>query len=291
MAEKMMVILAESGHPIFRATSPLSRAQLKSKGGGKLSIHYCADLDTIKTVLRTIISVNQLSLYGAVSKMCEEYESFHDRTGQPVMRGQSSSSFVPSVIKTEVPLDCDDRAHKDFLLQRYRERIEKLSQQDKISKFFMDAGFLNVVEIGQYFMTKDTAEFSQFTDAVACREYALPRGENHLTRMVGFEGTPKVGPYWKLQPVVSRQIWSRDQNHVHEHRQFSLMGQTFSWLKQNGHESEQQETSETQFEQYALRLNASLPAHPQELFLLERELGLTLNQENIRSTIIQCPRN
>ena len=41
----------------------------------------------------------------------------------------------------------------------------------------MDAGFLNVVEIGQYFMTKDTAEFCQFTDAVACREYTLPRDE------------------------------------------------------------------------------------------------------------------
>ena len=41
----------------------------------------------------------------------------------------------------------------------------------------MDAGFVNVVEIGQYFMTKDTAEFSQFTDAVACREYTLPRDE------------------------------------------------------------------------------------------------------------------
>ena len=45
----------------------------------------------------------------------------------------------------------------------------------KMSKFCMDAGFLNVVEIGQYFMTKDTAEFSQFTDAAACREYTLPR--------------------------------------------------------------------------------------------------------------------
>ena len=33
----------------------------------------------------------------------------------------------------------------------------------------MDAGFLTVVEIGQYFMTNDTAEFSQFTNAVACR--------------------------------------------------------------------------------------------------------------------------
>ena len=101
----------------------------------------------------------------------------HDRTVQPFVGGQSSSSFVPSVIKTEVPLDCDDRAHKDLLLQKYGERIEKLSQQDKLSNFCMDAGFLNVVEIGQYFMTKDTAEFSQFTDAVACREYTVPRDE------------------------------------------------------------------------------------------------------------------
>ena len=37
MAEKMMVTLAESGHPVFGVTSPLSRGVLKSKGGGKLS--------------------------------------------------------------------------------------------------------------------------------------------------------------------------------------------------------------------------------------------------------------
>ena len=76
MAEKMMLEFAERGHPIFRATSPLSRGVLKSKGHGKLSIHYCADLETIETVFRTIISVNQLSLYGAVAEMCEEYETF-----------------------------------------------------------------------------------------------------------------------------------------------------------------------------------------------------------------------
>ena len=83
---------------------------------------------------------------------------------------------MPSVIKTETLLDCDDRAHKDLLLQQYGERIEKLSQQDKLSKFCVYAGFLNVVEIGQYFMTKDTAEFSQFR-AAACREYTLPGDE------------------------------------------------------------------------------------------------------------------
>ena len=75
MAEKMLEF-AESGHPVFRATSPLSRGQLKSKGHGKLSIHYCADLETIQTVFRTIVSVNQLSLHGAVEKCVKNTKSF-----------------------------------------------------------------------------------------------------------------------------------------------------------------------------------------------------------------------
>ena len=78
MAVRMMLEFAECGHPIFRATSPLSRGRLKSKGHGKLSIHYCADLETIETIFRIIISVNQLSLYGAFAEMCEEYETLHD---------------------------------------------------------------------------------------------------------------------------------------------------------------------------------------------------------------------
>ena len=85
-----MLTFAESGHPVFRATSPLSRGTLKSKGGGKLSIHFCADPGTTETVFRTIISVNQLSIYGAVAEMCEQCDSCHDRTGRPVVEGQSN---------------------------------------------------------------------------------------------------------------------------------------------------------------------------------------------------------
>ena len=99
-AELMMIKLGEIGHPVFRPTSPLSRGTHKSKGGGKLSIHYCADLETIDTIFRTVLSVNQLSLYGAIAEMCEDYECCHDRTWIPVVGGQSSPSFVPSVIKT-----------------------------------------------------------------------------------------------------------------------------------------------------------------------------------------------
>ena len=152
IAEKMLVEFAESGCPIFRATTPLSRCKLRSKGHGKLSIHFAADQETIETIFRIIVSANQLSLYGAVANMCEECESFHDRSGQlDKVMGQS---IVLSEIKTEVLLENDDPAYQNFLLQRYEERIKSLSQTDRVSKFCMDAGFISVVENGTVFHDK-----------------------------------------------------------------------------------------------------------------------------------------
>ena len=49
-AESMMIKFRESGYPVFRATSPLSRGVLRSKFGGILSTHFCADGRTIETV-------------------------------------------------------------------------------------------------------------------------------------------------------------------------------------------------------------------------------------------------
>ena len=187
IAEKMLLEFAESGCPIFRATTPLSRGKLKSKGHGKLSIHFAADQETIETFFRIIVFANQLSLYEAVANMCEECESFHDRSGQPdVVMGQS---IVLSEIKTEVPLENDDPAYQNFMLQRYEERIESLSQTDRVSEFCMDAGFLSVVEIGQYFMTIDTGE--QFY-AKACREYTLPRNDGSSQPKGWIQGNTKI---------------------------------------------------------------------------------------------------
>ena len=169
VAPQLMITFAESRHPIFRSTSPLSRGVLKSKGGGKLSIHFCADGETVETVLRTIISVNQLSICGAVSDLCEECKTCHVRTGRLVVARQSDPLFVPSVMKTHALLT-DDLAQEEDLLHMYQERVERLSQQDRVIKFCAAPGFLTTVEVGQYFMTKDTDEFSQFTDSVACRE-------------------------------------------------------------------------------------------------------------------------
>ena len=118
-------------------------------------------------------------------------------------------SIVLSEIKTEVPLDNDDPAYQNFLLQQYEERIERLSQTDKVSTFGMDAGstlgmdagFLSVVEIGQYFMTEDTGDVTQF-HAVACREYTLPREDGSSQPRGWIQGNTKLDPCWKLRPVA-----------------------------------------------------------------------------------------
>ena len=309
IAEKMMLTFAESGHPFFRATSPLSRGVLKSKGGGKLSIHYCADFETLETVFRTIISVNQLSLYGAVAEMCEEYESCHDRTERPVVRGQSSPSFVPSVIKTNIPLN-DDLAHEEFLLQRYKERIEKLSQQDRLSKFCTDAGFLTTVEVGQYFMTKDTEEFLQFTDSVACREYTLPRDEDSSDPKGWIRENTKIGPVLEvttscLQGKYGVEIRIKSMNKYNSHSWVPIshgLNKLVTTLNNN-----EQETSEVQFEEYALKLNASdfasrskAKAKPQRrnsvssstrTIHIGKRTWTDIEPQNFRSPIIQCRRN
>ena len=67
MAKRMMLEFAESGHPFFRATNPLSRCRLKSKGHGKLSIHYCGDLETIETIFR-ILSLQTSSVFTEQSR-------------------------------------------------------------------------------------------------------------------------------------------------------------------------------------------------------------------------------
>ena len=194
VAELMMIKFGESGHPVFRATSPLSRGTLKSKGGGKLSIHFCADGETIETVVRTIISVNQLSIYGAVSDLCDEYRAYQARTGRPVLAEQSDPLFEPASLLMTTPTPSTEVPAQEDLLQKYRERVEMLSQQNRVIKICIDAGFLTTVEVGQYFMTKDTEEFSQITEPVACREYTLPRDEKSSDPRGWIRGNTKIGP-------------------------------------------------------------------------------------------------
>ena len=189
IAEDMLLKFAESGHPIFRSTTPLSRGKLKSKGKGKVSIHFSAEPETIDTIYRIILSVNQLSVYGAVAAICEEFVGQPDNTGQPVvLEGQS---IVLGEVEAEAPAQ-EEPQNSNVALQKYFQQVRQLSPEDKLGKFCKEAGFMSVVEVGQYFVTRNASEFLLKT--VACREYTLPRDDPASEAKGWIQGNTRIGP-------------------------------------------------------------------------------------------------
>ena len=106
-------------------------------------------------------------------------------------------SIVLSEIKAEVPLQNEIPSHQNVLLQQYEERIKLLSQENKVSEFCMDAGVVHVVEVGQYFMTKDTGDFTK-CHTMTCREYTLPRDDGSSQPRGWIQGNSRIGRVLKF---------------------------------------------------------------------------------------------
>ena len=118
----------------------------------------------------------------------------------------------------------------------------------------MDAGFLNV-EIGQYFMTKDTAEFSQF-HAVACCAYTLPRDEEASQPKGWVQGNTKIGPVLEVARCylhgkygVEIRIMSINRDTSHSWVRISHGSNKFVMNLNNN----EQDIPEVQLEEYALK--------------------------------------
>ena len=128
-----------------------------------MSIHFSAEPETI---YRIILSANQLSIYGAVAAICDEFVGQPDNTGEPViLEGQS---IVLGEVKAEVPAQ-EEPQDSNIALQKYFQQVQRLSPEDRLGKFCKEAGFMSVVEVGQYIVTRNASEF--LLKSVACREY------------------------------------------------------------------------------------------------------------------------
>ena len=134
VAELMMIRFGEGRHPVLPIHESIVPRTLKCRGGGKLSINFCAVGWTIETVFRTTTSVNQLSIYGAVSDLCEEYSACQTRTERPVLAGQSDPLFEPAKLLITKPTPSIETPAQEDLLQKYKERVERLSQQNRVLK-------------------------------------------------------------------------------------------------------------------------------------------------------------
>ena len=133
----------------------MKRGTLKSNGGGKLSIHFCGDPQTDEVIFRTIISVNQLSAYGAVADMCEEVASRISNCSASMERLVAKDKLETMVAPTDLssttnPLLTNAQARRN-LLRDYKQRFADLPDDLRMIKLCSDAGFMKTVDRGQYF--------------------------------------------------------------------------------------------------------------------------------------------
>ena len=102
-------------------------------------------------------------------------------------------------------------------------------------------------------MTKDTEEFSQFTEPVTCREYTLSRDEKSSDPKGWIRGNTKIGPVLEvttsyLQSKYGVKIWVGS---VNSHGLNKLVTD----LIDKEYDDNEQETSQMKSEEFALKTN------------------------------------
>ena len=172
----MQFFFERSGHPVFRCTSALERGELRSKGGGRTTIHFTASDDNVQLLLKMIISVNQLSLYGEVADVIIELADDQRAPGKPVALDQMEQDILTQLPLAEVQANEERQGN---LLQNYERRFEKLPEDQKLSKLCSEAS-LNLVEVGQIFYTLPSPNGAN--NRSLCREYTLPRWKGILCK-------------------------------------------------------------------------------------------------------------
>ena len=127
-------------------------------------------------------------------------------------------SIVLGEVKAEVPVHDEDPRNDQMIWQQYIQQVESLSPESKVSGFCKETGFMRIVEVGQYLVTKDTGNLRQFR-SVACREYTLPRDDPSSQAKGWIQGNMRIGPVLEVTTSfqhfkygIGIRIWSVNQD-------------------------------------------------------------------------------
>ena len=143
----------------------------------------------VELLLQMVISVNHLSIYGAVADMIEELPVGREALGKPVASGQLDKQEILTQSALAEMQANEERQWN--LLQEYEQRFEKLSEDQKLSRLCSEAG-LRLVEVGKLFYALPSPRGK--ANHSLCQEYTLPRDQKR-TRVKGWiQNNVRFGP-------------------------------------------------------------------------------------------------
>ena len=183
---------------------------------------------------------------------------------RPVLAGQSDPLFEPAKLLITTPTPLIEIPAQENLLQKYKERVERLSQQNRVIKICTDAGFLTTFDVGQYFMTKILKNSHNLQNQWLVVSTTLPRDENSTDPKGWIRRNTKIGPVLEvttsyLQGKYGVEIRIESVNKDHSHSWVSIshgLNKLVTDLIDKEYDDNEQETSETKTEAFALKTDA-----------------------------------
>ena len=187
----------------------------------KKSIQFNGSEEIVELILRTVISVNQLRIYGAVADLWTELD--------PDSRNQNEGEICESLeIPTEIPIvnaisQSSTSSAQGDLLQEYERKFAELPDDQKLSKPCSDAGFLKEIGKGQFFIGIEEGPEVMLT---ACREYTQPRNLKTSRTRGWIRSNTKIGQ------VLDAKIYPHEGRYCADIMIESLFkDQTDSWVR------------------------------------------------------------
>ena len=168
-AEDMMLELTETIHPLFRASIAFESGELRSKEGCKKTNHFNGSEKNIELILRTVMSANQLSIYGAVADICAELSKDNMASGKPQAHaaqdlfGNDENSYRTSYCRPSNRWTATGN-----LLREYELQFERLSDAQKLSKLCSSVGLKTFERdnISSHLIQKDRAEWYIYVENI-----------------------------------------------------------------------------------------------------------------------------
>ena len=194
----------ETGHPVFKSISALSRGILKRKRD-RCTIHFNADSSNTGLLFRTIHPANQLSIYGAVSSWCEE---FAQRT--PIQKESISEKFAaeeneqlqknvkPREVNSLVQTPRIDNRASGNRLRECLQRFETLENAIQFTRVCEDTTIARRVSIGMCYKTIPDVDEGFGDRTPACREWTLLRADSDSTIYAGIPGQTLIGAVFQV---------------------------------------------------------------------------------------------
>ena len=167
----------ESGHPVFKSISALSRGVLKRKNN-RNTTHFTADAPNTELLYGTIHSAKQLSICGAVAYCCEEFCLKPNETSARLTKtvnDQLLNEVKPQEITSLVQTPRNDERASGKILRERIQNFETLEREIQFTRVCENGTFFRGVSVGMCYKTVADEDDGFGDRTPACRAYTHPR--------------------------------------------------------------------------------------------------------------------